>query len=413
MKNAEIIQRIARRIDGYTDEIVQLQTDLTALPALGPENGGEGEREKAEYLKRFLARLAVDSVIEVNAPDRRVPCGYRPNLLAKVKGRSAAKTIWILSHMDVVPPGERSLWESDPYKVKLDNGRLYGRGVEDNQQGMIASLLALKALREENVLPEYDLGLALVADEETGNTYGLRYVLENKRDEFRTEDIIIVPDSGDEEGTMIEVAEKSILWIEFRTIGKQCHGSRPGRGINAHKAAAHLIVTLNDLYTRFDHADPVFDPPTSTFEPTKKERNVPNINTIPGEDVFYFDCRILPTYDLDEVEAAVHSMAKEIERKFGVKITISYPQRESAAPSTPENAAVVKAISRALLDLRGTQSVPMGIGGGTVAALFRHAGLPAAVWETIDKTAHQPNEYCRIDNLVADAKVFAHIFLQE
>ena len=55
----------------------------------------------------------------------------------------------------------------------------------------------------------------------------------------------------------------------------------------------------------------------------------------------------------------------------------------------------------------------MGIGGGTVAALFRHAGIPAACWAKLDETAHQPNEYCIIDNMVGDAKVFAHIMLQD
>jgi succinyl-diaminopimelate desuccinylase len=55
----------------------------------------------------------------------------------------------------------------------------------------------------------------------------------------------------------------------------------------------------------------------------------------------------------------------------------------------------------------------MGIGGGTVAAVFRRAGLPAAVWSTIDDVCHQPNEYCVIDYMVNDAKVFAHVCLQQ
>jgi succinyl-diaminopimelate desuccinylase len=61
----------------------------------------------------------------------------------------------------------------------------------------------------------------------------------------------------------------------------------------------------------------------------------------------------------------------------------------------------------------GKAGKAMGIGGGTVAALFRRAGFDAACWSRLDETAHQPNEYCIIDNMVGDAKVFAHIFLQE
>jgi succinyl-diaminopimelate desuccinylase len=52
----------------------------------------------------------------------------------------------------------------------------------------------------------------------------------------------------------------------------------------------------------------------------------------------------------------------------------------------------------------------MGIGGGTVAAFFREAGLPAAVWSTCADTAHQPNEFCLISHVITDAKVFATIY---
>lgn len=403
--------QVAARIDGYRGEVIRLESELTAIPALSPENGGEGEVAKAEYVKKLLATLPVDELLEINAPDARVPCGYRPNLVARFRGTDSSRTVWVLSHLDIVPPGELSLWQSDPYRVRVDGDLLYGRGVEDNQQGMVASLLAVRALHDQGLRPTHDVGVVLVADEETGSKYGLQWLLAHHRDLFRSEDLIIVPDSGNADGSMVEVAEKSILWVGFKTIGKQCHGSRPALGINAHKAAAHLIVKLEGLYQAFPQSDPVFAPPTSTFEPTKKEANVPNINTIPGEDVFYFDCRVLPAYKVDDVIAWMQSAVREVEAEFGVKVELFFPQREDAAPPTPVDAPVVQALTHALAETRGVKAVPMGIGGGTVAAHFRRAGLPAVVWETIDQTAHQPNEYCRISNVLADAKVFAHLFL--
>ena len=94
-------------------------------------------------------------------------------------------------------------------------------------------------------------------------------------------------------------------------------------------------------------------------------------------------------------------------------ITFEVQQRAPAAPPTSARAPVVTAIRRAVKDVYGAQAKARGIGGGTVAAVFRRAGYEAAVWSKIDETAHQPNEYCHIDNLVGDAKVFAHVFLQE
>jgi len=52
---------------------------------------------------------------------------------------------------------------------------------------------------------------------------------------------------------------------------------------------------------------------------------------------------------------------------------------------------------------------PIGVGGGTVGAYFRRKGIQTAVWSTLDDLAHQPNEYCKIENIVNDAKVFLHV----
>jgi len=208
MPQDTILKRVCERIEGYSDEMVKVQAELTAIPALGPENGGQGELEKFEYVKGVLNALPIDELDEVHASDERVPCGYRPNLLAKIKGKSDAKTVWILSHLDIVPAGDLKLWESDPFKMIIEDGKLIGRGVEDNQQGLISALFAAKALREEGIVPEYDVGLAVVADEETGSKYGLRHVLAERPSAFRTEDLIIVPDAGDPEGKTIEVRKR-------------------------------------------------------------------------------------------------------------------------------------------------------------------------------------------------------------
>jgi succinyl-diaminopimelate desuccinylase len=106
-------------------------------------------------------------------------------------------------------------------------------------------------------------------------------------------------------------------------------------------------------------------------------------------------------------------MSAGIEARFGVKVALEIKQRADAAPPTPTDAPVVAALQKAIGDVLQRAGKPMGIGGGTVAALFRRAGFPAACWSTLDETAHQPNEYCIINNIAGDAKVFAHLMLQE
>jgi succinyl-diaminopimelate desuccinylase len=407
-----MLDKLIKRIQSYRDDMIKLQIEITAIPALSPENGGDGEHEKTEYIKKVLEGFGFSGIKMYHAPDERCKTKARPSLVAKVPGRSSDKTFWVMSHADIVPPGELSMWNSDPYKVVVKDGKLIGRGVEDNQQGLVSSVFALKAFMDEKITPEFDLGLLIVADEETGSHYGLGYLAKNHPELFGKNDIIVVPDGGNPDGTMVEIAEKSIMWMKVRTIGKQCHGSRPECGNNAHKANAYLTVKFDSLYKDFPARDELFDPPISTFEPTKKDANVPNINTIPGDDVFYMDCRVMPCYDLKkEIIAKMRSYADEVEKQFGVKIEFSYPQIEQAAPATSGDSPVVKLICAAVRDIYNKEARLEGIGGGTVAAFFRRAGIPCVVWSKLDESCHQPNEYCHIANMIGDAQVFAHMIV--
>jgi succinyl-diaminopimelate desuccinylase len=316
----------------------------------------------------------------------------------------------VLSHLDIVPPGGLELWDGDPYRVRVEGERLYGRGVEDDQHAIVSSLLAVKAVRDAGEALKRPVGLAMVADEETGSRYGLGYLLEHRTDLFSREDLIVVPDGGNEQGTMIEVAEKGMLWLRFTVKGVQCHASTPHKGKNSLVGAARLILALSELESRFSAVDSLFSPPESTFAPTKIEANVPNVNTIPGRERFYLDCRVLPEYGLDQVIEAARGLASKAASETGLEIDVEVFHREDAAEPTPVDAPVVEGLKRAIRLVSGRDAEPKGIGGGTVAALFRKAGLPAAVWLTVQDTAHQPNEYCLIKDVLQDAKVFATLY---
>ncbi len=409
-KNA--LATVLERIDGYHQTVVDLQTELCKRPALDPTSGGSGESEKAAWLEGYLKKLGL-AVSHYDAPDARVPGGKRPNLVTYYpKNPASGPRLWIIAHTDVVPPGDPSLWTGDPWKVRVKGDVLIGRGVEDNQGGLCAAVMAVKAFIDSGVEPVLPFALAFVADEETGSVYGLRYLVEKHKSLFRKDDLIIIPDSGNPDGTEIEIAEKGILWVKFRTLGKQTHGSVPETGINAHKASAYLIGRLDSLYKKFGKRDKLFHPSNSTFEPTKKDANVPNINTIPGEDVMYYDCRILPAYKLDDVIRAMKALVKETERKYKVKIEITFAQKETPAPPTSPNAPVAVAIAGAVKSLRRKTPKAIGIGGGTVAKYLREAGFPCVVWATLDEQAHRPDEYVRVPHILSDAKVFAHVALQ-
>ena len=402
-------ETLRTRVEEKRDQIIEMQRDLTAVPALAPQNGGTGEWEKSQVLAGWLSRLGLGTCESLPAPDPRVPKGERPNLLLTLPGRASDRSFWIMSHMDIVPPGEPSLWESDPYTLVVKGDRLIGRGVEDNQQGLVSSVIAALCVKEAGLVPSRTVKLLFVADEETGSDLGIQYLVK-KPGLFRREDEALVPDGGSEDGTQIEIAEKSILWLRFRVRGKQCHASTPQKGINAFEAGSHLVVRLGALADRFASEDKLFDPPISTFTPTKKEANVPNINTLPGEDIFHLDCRVLPRENLEEVMAEIRSTCDGIQRDFAVGVDIQTVQRASSPP-TPADAPIVSSLKRAIRVVYGVEGRTVGIGGGTVGAFLRKEGIPTVVWGKLGEAAHQPNEFCLLGNLMGDAVVMAHLML--
>lgn len=404
-------ETLSTYIDSQIPAMISLESLLTSIPAMSPESGGEGELAKCEALTLALRELGFSRFERYDCPDPRVPSKIRPNLVVTVPGKDDSRRVWLMAHLDVVPPGDLSKWETDPWRVVEKDGRLYGRGVEDNQQGLVSSVFAALSFIKTGITPPRTIKLLFVADEEMGSDYGIKYILAHY-DLFRSSDSILIPDGGDARGETIEVAEKNLLWLTITTKGRQAHGSRPDQGANAHLAACDLALEINALETFFDRRDPLFEPDLSTFQPTRKETNVPNINTIPGLDVFCVDCRILPCYPLDVVRKELSRVARGIEAKYGVEITWTEEQAvESVATSA--SSPVVSCLVAAVETVYGVTAHPVGIGGGTVAAFLRNIGCDAVVWGRMDETAHQPNEYCRLENLSGDARVMAAFILGE
>lgn len=399
-------QHLFHEIERSKPEMIQTLTELTHIPAIGPENGGNGENQKAQKLTEILTAIGFDKIENFDAEDPRVTSGKRPNIVATLNGETP-KRLWIITHLDVVPAGEKTAWTvTKPFEPVVKDNRVFGRGTEDNGQSLVASVFAAAALKRLGVKPKQTLCLAFVADEEQGSAFGIQHLL--GKGLFGKDDLVVVPDGGNADGSFIEIAEKSLLWFRVRTVGKQTHGSLPDKGLNAHRIGMQVALALDEgLHKKFGERDEFFDVPASTFEPTKKERNVEAVNIVPGEDVVFFDCRVLPTYDVEDVVAEVEGILREFEQKTGAKISMDIVQNQPAPSLLDGNAEIVTLLKSALKTVRGIEAHVGGIGGGSCAAFFRKQGIPAVLWSTVDDVAHQPDEYCKVESMVADAKIFA------
>lgn len=384
-------------------EMVSHVLALGAIPGVNPRMGGTGEYQRVLWLTKLLDEHQIPYTL-FEAEDGAVPEGKRVSVTVLFPPtQERDKTLWFMAHLDTVAPGDPAGWSTDPFTPTIKDGRIYGLGVEDNGQAVVCLLQTILLLQSLKPAPRCGIGFVFASDEETGSQYGLHAMVEQGL--FHPRDEAVVPDAGSADGSFVEVAEKSQVWLEFTVLGKQAHGSMPHLGINAGSVGARLAVELEDtLRTRYAWKDDLFDPPYSTFEYTQKHANVESPNVLPGRDVFAMDLRILPRFPVDEVLETVTRIVSQYEYRYRVRISCRVTQRADASLTAPE-AQIAKTLI-GTLEEAGVHGRCGGIGGGTCGAILRHAGIPAVVWSTLDELAHQPNEYTIIDNLVQDTAVF-------
>lgn len=404
-------EKLQKKIDSYTPIALELQKELTVRPAIPPAMGGDGEHKKAEFLIDWLKNRGIEEIQRIDVPDERVSAGVRPNVLVTLHGEKRQQSNWIVTHLDIVPAGDESAWDTPPYEAVEKNGNIYGRGTEDNQQGMISSILSLLALRELGLTPRCNLKLLFVTDEESGSEKGMKYLLKHHPQLFGRADTFIIPDGGAIDGSELQIAEKNIYVMKFTVLGKQCHAAVPGTGLNAFTAGSELVLELEGLNKRFAKiSDAKFDPPISTFTPTRKVENVSASNIVPGVDQFFMDCRLLAGVDFTVLKQEIDLILRRVETNRKVDIQWEVVN-EKISPPTKEDVPLVVKLQKAVNSVLGVDSKTVGIGGGTAAGILREDGYDAVVWSTSSGTAHMPNEYSPIANVINDAKVFCEFCL--
>ena len=140
-------------LNSSRSQIVELESLITSIPAIAPEGGGDGETEKCNALEKWLGQAGFSNIERFEAPDSRVSSGKRPSLVVTIPGRDDSQRIWVMAHMDVVPVGDPSLWKTDPWKLVEKDGKIYGRGVEDNQQWLCSAAFAVLYLIKSGIIP--------------------------------------------------------------------------------------------------------------------------------------------------------------------------------------------------------------------------------------------------------------------
>jgi acetylornithine deacetylase/succinyl-diaminopimelate desuccinylase-like protein len=181
--------------------------------------------------------------IEKYLTDRNVPCEVfesapnRGNLIAEIKGTGERPSLMFgPSHVDVVPIGNESAWEVDPFAGIIKNGYVWGRGTLDMLFIVVTQIQAFVRLYEEGFKPRGGLKLCIVADEEAGGEYGTKWLMKNQPD-FMKVDYAVSEAGGGTPAALnrlvLSTGEKGSITKKISFTGTPGHGSLPYRSDNA------------------------------------------------------------------------------------------------------------------------------------------------------------------------------------
>ncbi|MEI2301955.1 acetylornithine deacetylase [Ensifer sp. MJa1] len=316
------------------------------------------------------------------------PEGDRSNLFATIGPKEVPGYI-LSGHMDVVPAAE-SGWTGDPFRLRQEADRLYGRGATD-MKGFLAAALAVAPKLAEMHLRR-PLHLAFSYDEEAG-CRGVPHMIARLPELCATPLGAII---GEPSSLRAIRGHKGKAAARLTVKGRSGHSSRPDQGLNAIHAMAEVLATAigeADRLTRGPFED-VFEPPYSSLQ-IGTVQGGQAVNIIPETCEAEFEARAVSGVDPANLLSPVRGTAEKLrERGFAVEW-----QELSAYPALflPVNAPLATLVE----ELTGREPLP-AVSYGTEAGLFQRAGIDAIICGPgeIDR-AHKPNEYILIDELAA------------
>lgn len=363
------------------------------------------------------------------------------------------KLVGVLGHLDVVPPGDLSKWENEPFKPVIKDGKYYGRGAQDDKGPTLAAIYALKTLLDCGFELKYRVRFIFGTDEENlwrdmpkyvekeemptiGFTpdskfpliYSEKGLLQCKliaKNEsglvFKGGDAfnsvpsnIIVPKSDELMKVLLE------LNYEFKDkdevieiVGKSVHAQVAETGINAINRYMHALTKLGketksgkfitENLIGYDFAEPIFELVKDEHSGELKF-NVGKIEFTEENEILMIDMRIPVTYDKEKIVETLSRKAKE----YGFEY-IQHDYLKSIY--VPLDSELITTLMSAYQEITGDmESQPVASGGATYARAMNNCVAFGCVLPGSPKTEHQPNEYIILDDIKKAMKIYMKAF---
>ena len=407
--------RVLAEVEAARDEIVNFTAELIHVPTVNPP--GEFYRDCAELIGRRLAKtgLAVQYVEAVGRPEHTA-AHPRVNVVGRGEGAADRPRLHLNGHFDVVPPGDG--WSVDPFAGVVRGGRIYGRGASDMKSGIAAAIFAVEAVRRAGVDLHGAVDISGTVDEESGGFAGVAHLCEAGIISAPETGYAIIPEPFGP--ARICVGHRGVYWFDAIAHGRSAHGSMPHLG---HSAINDMGTLLEAFRTRLG---PELAARLSALPvvPGLSRRPSLNVNAIVGGQAdettqspcvadrctATFDRRFVPEESFEEVRDEIADLVAAVERR-SPRRRFRIEERMVVHPvQTPSESPVTRALSAAVAKVCGKPAELVASPGTYDQKHFaRIAGVEHCVAYGPGplEEAHQPDESCAVDDLVASTQVLA------
>lgn len=360
-------------------DVLQLTRDLIARPSVTPDDAG-------------CQQLVAERLGRAGFACERLRFGAVDNLWA-THGGGDGPVLVLLGHTDVVPPGPRDAWASDPFAPEVRDGVLFGRGAADMKGSVAAFVVALE--RFVAVHPDHagTVALLLTSDEEGDAVDGVRRVAELFRERGQRIDWCITgePSSTSTIGDLLRVGRRGTLSATLTVKGIQGHVAYPDKARNPiHQSLAALAELA---WKHWDQGYESF-PPTS-LQISNIHAGTGANNVIPGELQVLFNLRYNPNWTAAQLEAECEALLGE----YGLDFSVQW-QRGGEPFHTPEGP--LRAAAREVLAGFAGAPPEESTGGGTSDARFiAPLGAQCVEIGPVNASIHKADEQIAVADLEA------------
>ncbi|WP_368285780.1 M20 family metallopeptidase [Enorma massiliensis] len=393
------------------DELLELCRDLIRIKNQSPI---DSQAPAIAFVRDYLAQAGIETEEIVGDGGEDYPVVYAQ------MGDPTGFRVVLNGHVDVVPVGQLSGWDFDPFGAEMHDGKIFGRGASDMKCGLAVLLFTLKMLKQSGAELKGDIRLHMVCDEEIAGS-GTKWFCENGYADGA--DAVMVGEPTGHE--TIEIGQKGILHVTLTAHGVPGHGSTNNyKGDNAIVKLARVLVNIDQIISVPGHFLPEHERAVRNSrivaEQTIPAEGVGNvvdhiscnvglieggskINQVPDLATAHIDVRLPYGTDHDEVVAAVERVIAE-SGVTGVEATYEWIAEGNV---TSDTCTLVTSLKKNIEDVWGEECLPAYQWASSDAANYRLLGCPTIQFGPCNNDGiHGYNEDVDVIDVVHAAEIY-------